>query len=58
MDAPRRAVTRSALGTAGQRACSNWAPLRFVAYEDLQAEIYWACRILNHQATTIEGVKR
>ena len=34
------------------------AALRFVPYEDLQAEVYGACRNLRHQAATSEGAKR
>ena len=46
----------SALGIA--TTVSNSAALPFVPYEDLQAEVYGACRNLRNQAATSEGAKR
>ena len=47
---------RSALGRAA--TVGNSAALRFVPYEDLEAEGYGACRNLRNQAATSEGAKR
>ena len=42
----------------GRRYCINSAALRFLPYEDLQAEGYGAYRKLLNQAATTEGAKR
>jgi hypothetical protein len=47
---------RSAPGTA--TTVINSAALRFVPDDDLQAEVYGACRSLRNQAATSEGAKR
>jgi hypothetical protein len=48
---------RSALGIAATRVITS-AALRFVLYEDLQAEVYGACRNHRNQAATSEGAKQ